>query len=717
MKFKRLISGAAAAAIVVSSFSFSASANPNAKPLEVGFETGQSRADSSDFDFLDKPYSLTSGDYYMAMSVQTGTWTHRNALGVSDEEKGQRIMNKNKQFVDGINCYCSWAHLYSGGYALIDKDSNGVELVTPNAAYGPAGLYFGEDEGDSGIKEYAQLHDAMIANNGTYTVGIQGYNFKLDTATNYGSDVGDPGNGINLLYISSNIKYLKDNGVTISNPVLKLYNTKEEYEKKTPYKSIPADFWITGKGDNDTGYSQYTFTNNWAEDGIEDKENGGTFHIDPKYQSNKKTLDVFGISGFTGAASSEFKNGFAGCQFLPEYAMEITFNVNAPDNMMNKAISKPLENVLAEVSRIINDESSIAAVQAKNPSMTVDQIKEQLVTAYNKAKDVYDKYGNFKSLSKSPLTEVQATIDKAVAELKSICSQFGILIWGELNGYIETAEGLDFTKYTEKSWKALEKAVEEAKALVERNSKGENITQAQIDAVTAKLKAAIDSLKEVSGKAKNSSGYGYLQFKDKTGKYQWYNDGKNYRNVKAKTVNVVTSEKGNGKTYTVKAKCDGKAKGLAYCDLEIQGLLKKHENATVTVNEVKLNGKKQKLTGVPYNLAVNETNLTVPLFDSEVTSIPKEAYTSTDGKCAKDASPQALSKGAKNDYAAISNEWKEITVEFTVEWGNAITTSENGASNGENNSENPATAGGAAIAASLMVVLGAGYVVSRKRKR
>lgn len=712
MKFKRLISGAAAAAIVVSSFSFSASANPNAKPGEIGFETGQSRQDSDDYDFMQQPYSLTSGDYYMGLSVQTGSFTHRNALGDTAGDEGTTVMNENKELITGINKICEWAHLYSGGYASIDKDKNGLTLKSPTSAYGPAGLYYGENEGDSGIKEYAQLHDVKIGDSGTYTVGIQGYNFKVDSATNYG---GDYGNGISILYITSNIG--KEAGVTISNPVLKFYNTKEQYEKKTPYKTMSSDYWVTGFT-KETGYASYTFTNIWRENGKVADETGEIINIDKKYTNNKNCLDAFQISGFTGNASSQFtKTEYEGCQFLPEYGMELTFNVNVPEKTATKVVSKPLENVLTEVATVLNDEKSLAAVQAKNPSMTIDQIKEKLVAAYESANGVYKKYGNFKSLSKSLISEAQAALDKAVSDLKGICTQLGILIWGELNGYIDTAEGLDFTKYTEKSWKALEKAVEEAKALVERNANGENMTQAQIDAVTAKLKAAIENLKEVSGKAKNTSGYGYLQFKDKTGKYQWYNDGKNYRNVTAKTVNVVTSDKGNGKTYTVKAKCDGKAKGLADCDLEIQGLLKKHENATVTVNEVKLDGKKQKLTGVPYNLAVDETNLTVPLFDSEVTSIPKEAYTSTDGKCAKDASPQALSKGAKDDYAALDKEWKEITVEFTVEWGDAITTSENGASNGENNSDNPATAGGAAIAASLMVVLGAGYVVSRKRKR
>lgn len=711
MKFKRLISGAAAAAIVVSSLSFSASADLSKKPGEIGFETGQSRADSDDFDFMDKPYSLTSGDYYMGLCVQTGAFTHRNAIGDTEGDAGTRIMNANKQFIDGINKYCTWAHLYSGGYALIDRDANGVALTSSHAAYGPAGLYFGEDEGQNGIKEYAKLNDAKIGNNGTYTVGIQGYNFKLDSATNYD---GDYGNGISILHITSNIP-AKD-GVTISNPVLKLYNTKEEFEKKTPYKTISTDYWVTGatKIDDNTSYTSYTFTNIWRKNGEKADETGEVINIDKKYTNNANQLDAFHISGFTGNANSQFtKTGYEGCQFLPEYGMEITFNVNASDSVMNKVVSKPLENVLTEVYKVINDENSLKSVQLKNPSMTIDQIKEKLVTAYNSAKSVFDKYGNYKSLSKSLISEAQNAINKAVADLKGVCTELGILIWGELNGYVETAEGMDFTKYTEKSWKALEKAVEEAKDLKTRYESGENITQAQIDAATAKLKAAIDNLKEVAKKVDKSSGYGYLQFKDTTGKYQWYNDGKNYRNVDAKTVNVVTSEKGNGKTYTVKAKCDGKAKGLADCDLEIQGLLKKHENATVTVNEVKLDGKKQKLTGVPYNLAVDETNVTIPLYDSEATEIPEGAYTSTDGTCAKDASPQALSKGAKDDYAAIEKEWKEITVEFTVNWGDTADSTPNG----ENNSENPDTAGGAAVAASLMVVLGAGYVVSRKRRK
>lgn len=710
MKFKRLISGAAAAAIVVSSFSFSASANPNARPGEIGFETGQSRADSDDFDFMEQPYSLNSGDYYVGLSVQTGAFTHRNAIGDNSGDVGKRIMNANKQFIDGINKYCSWAHLYSGGYALIDKDSNGVALKGTHAAYGPAGLYYGEDEGDSGIKEYAVLHDAKIGNNGTYTVGIQGYNFKLDSATNYD---GNYGNGISILYLTSNIQYLKNNGVKISNPVLKFYNTKADYEAKKPYRTISTDYWVTGK-DSVTGYSQFTFTNLWRSDGNKADETGEIIHIDKKYQTNKGQLDAFQISGFTGNPDSKFTvTGYEGCQFLPEYAMELTFNINAPDSMMNAVISKPLENVLKEVSSILNDPDELAKIQAKNSSLTVDQIKEKLTSGYSSAKGVYDKYRSFKSLSKSLLDEPQAALDKSVEELKAICTELGILIWGELDGYIETADGMDFTKYTEDSWAAVEEALAEAKDLREKYDNGEAITQEQIDASTAKLKAAIEGLKEAKSKVDDTSGYGYLQFKDTTGKYQWYNDGKNYKNVTAKTVDVVTSEKGNGKTYTVKAKCDGTAKGLADCNLEIQGLIEKQSNATVTVDEVALDGKKQKLTGVPYTQVVDEKNAYIPLYDAEVTAIPEDAYTSTDGKCAKDASPQALSKGAKENYAAIDKEWQEITVKFTVNWGDAAEDT----NPAENNSENPDTAGGAAIAASLMVVLGAGYVVSRKRRK
>ena len=709
MKLKRIISSAAAVALVMSSLSFSASADLSVRPGQVGYVPYGMRQDSDDFNFTDKPYSLTSGDYYMGLCIQTANWAFRNAIGTPDESTD--APNKNNEAVRGINPYCPWSHLYMNVYAMIDKDKNGVELRNPIGAYGPAGLMTPANEnGEREITKYAQLHDAKIGGSGTYTVGIEGFNFKENTAENYD---GDYGNGINQLYISSNIQRLKNNGVTISNPVLKLYNTEDEYNAKTPYKTIPAGYWITGLGDNKTGYTQYTFTNLWAEDGMPDKENGGKFNIPAQCQDKTKHLDAFQVSGFTGNASSQFKSGYTGCDFLPEYAMEITFNASVPDSLMNSVISKPLQNVLGEVSNVINSADELAKVQAKNPTLTVDQIKEKLTAAYNSANSVLSQYGNYKSLSKSLLAEPQAAIDKAVNDLKAVCKELGILIWGELKGYIETAEGMDFTKYTADSWAAVESAVQEAKDLIKRSENGEAITQEQIDAVTAKLKAAIEGLKEAAEKVDSTTGLGYVQFKDIDGKYQWYNDGKNYKNVTAKTVDVVTSEKGDGKTYTVKATCDGTAKGLADCNLEIQGLIEKQSKATVTVDEVKLDGKKQKLTGVPYTQVVDEKNAYVPLYDAEVTEIPEDAYTSPDGKCAKDASPQALSKGAKKDYAAIDTEWEELTVKFTVNWSD--TTEE--ASENENNSENPDTAGGAAVAASLIVLLGAGYVVSRKRTK
>lgn len=715
MKFKRLISGAAAVALAVSSLSFSAFANPNAKPLEVGFETGQERNDSDEFDFLDKPYSLTSGDYYMGLSVQTGSWTHRNAIGVADSTSGtgHDAKNVNGDKITGINSYCSWSHLYGGGYASITKDANGVELKAPVSIYGPTGIFYGENEGENGIKEYAQLHDAKIGNNGTYTIGISGFNFKADTANNKDSD---NGNGINIMYITSNIKYLEKNGVKIKNPVLKLYNTKEQYTSKKPYKSISAGYWLESPGDNDTGYTQYIFTNLWTKNNSDNPELGKVVSFDKKYENHDGSLDVFGISGFTGSKDSSFtKTGYSGCTFLPEYAMEITFEVDAPDSMMHKITSgKSLGNVVDEVGSILNNQAELEAIQKKNPSLTVEQIKEKLTSVYTAGKSAYDKYGNYKSLSKSLITEPRAAVDKALADIKAVCSELGILIWGEANGYVETAEAMDFTKYTSDTWKAVEDAIADVKALRAKYESGEAVTQAQIDAVALKLKNAIDALKEVKEKVDSSSGLGYIQFKDSTGKYQWYNDGKNYQNVTAKTVDVVTSDKGNGKTYTVKAKCDGTAKGLADANIEIQGLIKKQDTATVTIDEVKLDGKKQKLTGVPYTLAVDKANAYVPLYSADVTSIPDDAYTSPDGECAKDASPQALSQGAKKDYAALDTEWKEITVKFTVNWDDGLKEEEEP---NENNSENPSTAGGVAVAASLVALLGAGYVVSRKRTK
>ena len=650
MKFKRLISGVAAAALVVSSLSFSASANVNAKPLEVGFETAQERLDSDDYDFLKKPYTIAEGDYYMGIGVQNPNWTFRDSIGTPNDG-GSTLVNVNGTKITGINNKCPWAYLYGDGYAVINKDADGNAFRSDGkvTAKGPTGIFYGESEGDSGIKEYAKLHDVMIGDNGTYTVGIQGYNWKADTA----ETTSDYGNGINILSITSNIKFMEKNGVTINHPTLKIYNSKEAYEAKKPDKTISTDYWHTAPGANKLNYTEYKFANIWTTNGTRDNELGREVTHPAKYLDNAEHLDVFGLTGYTGAASSKYATKFEGCQYLPEYAFEITFDVNIPDNMINKVISRPLELVLNEVNGIVNSEAELAKVQSKNPSLTVEQIKEKLTTAYSSAKGVFDQYKNTKSLSKSLLTEPQAAIDKSLDEIKAVCSELGILIWGELNGYIETAEGMDFTKYTADSWAALEDVIAEAKDLKQRYDNGEAVTQEQIDAATEKLKAAINALKEATEKVDDTSGYGYVQFKDSSGKYQWYNDGKNYKNVTAKTVDVVTSEKGNGKTYTVKAKCDGTAKGLADCNLEIQGLLKQQDSATVTVDEVKLDGKKQKLTGVPYTVAADKNNAYVPLYDSTVTEIPEDAYTSPDGKCAKDASPQALSKGAKNDYAAL----------------------------------------------------------------
>ena len=716
MKFKRLISGAAAIALAVSSLSFSASADLSKKPLEIGFETGQERQDSDAFNFIKEPYSLTSGDYYMGLSLQNGCWGFRHSIGQPDSVSGSGhdTKNVNGEKVTGINKFTPWAYLYGDGYALIKRDKNGVELSGAGiVAKGPTGIFYSkeesEKEGKTGIKEYAQIHDAKIGNNGTYTVGIQGFNWKADTAESAGSN----GNGINWMMISSNIKFLEKNGVEIKNPVLKLYNTKESYEAKKPYKSIPAGYWITApSGENKTGYTEYKFINNWTVSGKKNTELGRVVSFDKKYQDNNGQLDVFGMSGFTGGSSTKYDNGFAGCSFLPEYAMEITFEVNAPDSMMHKITSgKSLGNVVEEVGKILNNQAELESIQKNNPTFTVEQIKEKLTAVYTPGKNAYDKYGNYKSLSKSLITEPKAAVEKALSDIKAVCSELGILIWGEVNGYIETAEGMDFTKYTSDSWKAVETAISEAKELRAKYENGEAVTQEQIDAAALKLKNAIDALKEVTEKVDSSSGLGYIQFKDTTGKYQWYNDGKNYQNVTAKTVDVKTTDKGNGKTYTVKAKCDGTAKGLADANIEIQGLIKAQDTATVTIDEIKLDGKKQKLTGAPYTQAVDKANAYVPLYDADVTEIPEDAYTSPDGKCAKDASPQALSQGAKKDYAALDTEWKEITVKFTVNWDDG-TKEEEG-----NNSENPSTAGGIAVASSLIAVLGAGYVISRKRTK
>ena len=72
MKLKRLISGVAAVALVISSLSFSASADLSKKPGEIGYVPYGMRQYSDDFNFTDKPYSLTSGDYYMGFKQEIG---------------------------------------------------------------------------------------------------------------------------------------------------------------------------------------------------------------------------------------------------------------------------------------------------------------------------------------------------------------------------------------------------------------------------------------------------------------------------------------------------------------------------------------------------------------------------------------------------------------------------------------------------------------------
>ncbi len=405
MKIKRLISSVIAVALVISSLSFSASADLSKRPGEVGYVPYGMRQDSDDFNFTDKPYSLTSGDYYMGLSLQTGNWAFRDAIGTPNTS-GQEALNKNNEIVRGINPYSPWSRLFMNVYAMIDRDKNGVELNSPIGAYGPAGLMTEVNEnGEREITEYAQLHDAKIVGSGTYTVGIQGFNFKADTAQNY---EGEHGNGINQLYISSNIQYLKNNGVTISNPVLKLYNTKAEYEAKTPYKSIPAGFWITGKGASMTGYTQYTFTNNWAKDGDKDIQNGRIFNIPAQYQNNTHHLDVFQISGFTGNESSDFATGYEGCQFLPEYAMEITFDVNMP-----------FENTALKSNTSYSNKKAVSIVKLTKTSIKKKATIKKLTAKKRTLKVTWKKVSGAKGYEIKLATNRKFTKNKRTVNIKS----------------------------------------------------------------------------------------------------------------------------------------------------------------------------------------------------------------------------------------------------------------------------------------------------------
>ena len=314
MKFKRLISGAAAVALAVSALSISASADLSKKPGEVGFMTSQERQYTDDYNFLAKPYSLTSGDYYMGISFQSPNWNFREFIGKPDVA-GENMMTKSGVKVTGINPYCPWARLYIHGYAQFVSDKDGNEFRAKSSdAIGPGGIFYDEaTEGIPGIKEYSVLHDAKIEDSGTYTIGIQGFNFKKNVSAD--------GNGLNWLAITSNIKYMESNGVTIKNPVLKFYNTKEEYASKKPYKSMTAGYWLTSpfeaqKKDKYQAYKDYTeykFVNIYTNNNSKCTELGDKIvKFDNKYQDNEKHLDAFGLSPYSGAKSSESectKNG------------------------------------------------------------------------------------------------------------------------------------------------------------------------------------------------------------------------------------------------------------------------------------------------------------------------------------------------------------------------------------------------------------------------
>lgn len=342
MKLKRLISGTLAIVLTSSTLSLSTYADINKKPLEIGFETGLERQDSDDYDFLDTPYSLDSG-YYMGLGIYTYAETFRFNIG--DPTTERVVKNTNNEIIKGVNSLCRWSYLYGDKYAYITKDSNGITLLDSCSAWGPTGIFYDEDEDESGIKEYAQLHDAKITGSGTYTVGIQGYNFKSDVASI------TKGNGIRWLFISSNIKYSEENGVTIKNPVLKLYNSKEAYESQTPYKTIEAGYWITSPNENQTGneeykdYTKFTFVSNGLRSGYRVPELYKEISFDNKYQDNNGDLDVFGLSGYTGSVSNKYETGYEGCQYLPEYAIEITFDVEMPQDKPKPPQKTPINTV------------------------------------------------------------------------------------------------------------------------------------------------------------------------------------------------------------------------------------------------------------------------------------------------------------------------------------------------------------------------------------
>ncbi len=377
MIIKRLISNVTAVALVISALSFSASADINKKPLEIGFEIGQERQNANDFDFTVKPYSITTGDYYMGLSVCTISGTYRGLIGESDEY-GQETINMDGQRITNINARCPWAYLYNYEYAKIVNDRNGVPLMYPVTAFGPAGILTENAEGKKEIIENAKINDVKITGSGTYTVGIQGFNFKDDSAKMKW------GNGITSLRLSSNIKCSEADNFEIKNPILKLYNTKEEYEAKKPYKTIQTGYWFVQKYNVKFGYVVYHFIGDFKNGGrytfnSDDKNNKITVDVnfDKKYEDKLGKLDTFGLSPFTGVESDKYQSGYEGCTYLPEYAMEITFDFNKTSTSKSNSIYSKKNDIVSPVKTI---KSGIKTKKAVIKKVTATKKKTLKIT-------------------------------------------------------------------------------------------------------------------------------------------------------------------------------------------------------------------------------------------------------------------------------------------------------------------------------------------------
>ncbi|MBR6807186.1 MAG: FIVAR domain-containing protein, partial [Clostridia bacterium] len=93
--------------------------------------------------------------------------------------------------------------------------------------------------------------------------------------------------------------------------------------------------------------------------------------------------------------------------------------------------------------------------------------------------------------------QTQAEVDAKTAELKAAIDALvekTVVVeidYTALKAEIARADALDESKYTEESWAAMKKVYDEAKALIDNAQ-----TQAEVDAKTAELKAAIDALVE-----------------------------------------------------------------------------------------------------------------------------------------------------------------------------------------------------------------------------